>query len=72
MINNDYAQAIREGRMRIQIDLKKQPDGEYAATYTDVNGKTVGHIHQDQNEAARRCNDKAVDGIIDGSLQVQR
>lgn len=72
MFNNQYLEAIMDGRMRIQVDVKEQPDGEFNATYSDVNGKTIGIVHEDRDEASRRCVDKVKLGIISGDLQIQR
>lgn len=72
MFNNQYLEAIMDGRMPIRVEVKEQPDGEFNATWSDVTGKTIGVVHADRDEATRRAVDKVKLGIISGELQVQR
>lgn len=72
MVNQQYLEAIMDGRLRIDVQTQKMDDGRTKATYSDVNGRIIEHMHMDAAEAGRRCVDKVKLGILQGELQIQR
>ena len=68
MFNNRYYEALMEGRYQPRIDVKRREDGQFEATYEDVNGNKTSHADSSESEAFRRCNDKVVEGIREGKI----
>lgn len=68
MYNNMYYEALVEGRYQPRIEVNKHADGDYHAVYEDIKGNRIETVHEDQNEAFRRCNDQIVEGVKQGKL----
>lgn len=71
-MNNQYLEAMRDGRLPITVDVAKQTDGDYKAVWEDVNGKKLEVTHYDRDEAVRQVTDRVKLGIVAGDFQIQR
>ena len=68
MQNNQYYEALLEGRYQPRIDVKRLDNGDYRASFESPAGVKVEFVDSDQAEAFRRCNDQVVEGIKDGKI----
>jgi hypothetical protein len=66
--NNPYYDALLEGRYQPRISVHRTDDDEFEAVYEDINGNRITHRDTSENEAFRRCSDKVVDAIREGTV----
>lgn len=67
-----YTDAFMNGHFQLPLQIMRQDDGSYRATYERPDGQRVEAVADDVAEANRRCIDEVRALVLDGTLQLGR